>query len=129
LHSGARNASTVWLANQDCEQQILGVDAPGMFSPSQDGAGMSFLGAPILAHEAASTLGTVGDLVLVDPSQLVVFVTSQAFIPSVHVRFLNDEMCYRFAVRVNAQPLWNTPLTPLFGSSTQSMAVTLETRS
>ncbi len=130
LHSGARNSSTCWLVNQDAEAQFLAAAATftGLLTPAREGAGAAFMGAPILAHEAASTLGTVGDVLLADPSQLCVFVTSQRFIPSIHVRFVNAETTFKFSIRVNAQPLWQQALTPLYGTVTQSMAVTLATR-
>ena len=46
---------------------------------------------------------------------------------SIHVKFTTDETAFRFVVRVDGQPLWNSVLTPYKGSDTQSPFVTVAT--
>jgi hypothetical protein len=46
-----------------------------------------------------------------------------------HVRFVYDEMAFRFTYRVNGHPAWKSALTPCKGSNSVSPFVTLETRS
>jgi hypothetical protein len=47
---------------------------------------------------------------------------------SMHVRFVTDEMTFRFTYRVDGQPLWNVPLTPFQGSNTKSPFIVLAQR-
>jgi hypothetical protein len=44
------------------------------------------------------------------------------------VRFLNDEMVWRFVWRVDGQSAFASPITPYAGSSTRSPFVALATR-
>jgi HK97 family phage major capsid protein len=79
--------------------------------------------------EHASTLGTVGDIALVDLSQyLLIDKGGMNSASSIHVRFLNDEMTFKFTLRIDGQPIWNSALTPAKGSNTQSPFVVLATR-
>jgi hypothetical protein len=48
---------------------------------------------------------------------------------STSVRFLYDERAFRWQMRVDGQPTWNSALTPLNGSNTLSPFVNLATRS
>ena len=47
---------------------------------------------------------------------------------SMHVRFINDEMTFRFIFRVDGQPAWNKPVTPFKGTNTQSPFISLAVR-
>ena len=127
-----------WFINQDIEPQLLALDfpvgtggipaylPPGGLSQSPFG---TLLGRPIIPVEYASTLGTVGDISLVDLSQYIMIDKGgiQAA-ESMHVQFLTDQMAYRWVYRVDGQPAWRTALTPANGSATQSPFVTLATR-
>lgn len=131
-------ANAVWFINQDIEPQLLALDfpvgtggipaylPPGGLSQSPFG---TLLGRPIIPVEYASTLGTVGDISLVDLSQYIMIDKGgiQAA-ESMHVQFLTDQMAYRWVYRVDGQPAWRTALTPANGSATQSPFVTLATR-
>jgi hypothetical protein len=48
---------------------------------------------------------------------------------SIHVRFMTNETTFRFIYRFNAQPIWNSAITPFKGSNTLSPFVALATRS
>ena len=131
-------SNAVWLINQDCEPQLmamsLAVGAGGVpvYMPAGgiNGAPYSTLmGRPVIATEYNSTLGTEGDIILVDPSQyLMIDKGGIQSASSIHVRFVNDETVFRFVYRVDGQPTWNAPLTPAQGTVTQSPYVTLATR-
>jgi len=45
-----------------------------------------------------------------------------------HVKFITDEMTYRFIARNDGQPSWNAALTPKNGSNTLSPYVALAAR-
>jgi hypothetical protein len=42
-----------------------------------------------------------------------------------HLRFDYDETVFKFTLRMDAQPLWDVPLTPFKGTNTQSPFVAL----
>jgi len=91
------------------------------------------LGRPIIPVEYASTLGTVGDIILADLSNGYILAEKggiQADM-SIHVQFVYDESVFRFVLRVDGQPVRATALTPYKGGAnyTQSHFVALETRS
>jgi hypothetical protein len=47
---------------------------------------------------------------------------------SMHVRFLYNEQAFRFIMRINGQPIWQSALTPYKGANTLSPYVTLAAR-
>jgi HK97 family phage major capsid protein len=133
-----RNA--VWLVNQDCEPQL------GLMS-FRDGAATpvpiympaggisaspyaSLKGRPVVPIEACSTVGTVGDIILVDMSQYMALTKGQQIKTdvSMHLYFDQALIAFRFIFRLNGQPLWTSSITPENGSMTRSWAVALATR-
>jgi len=131
----------VWLINQDILPQLwqltLGSGTavtllyapPGQGTSAQNTPFGTLLGRPVLPVEYCATLGTVGDILLVDLSQYLMIDKggiSQA--ASMHVRFVNDEMTFRWIYRLDGQPAWNTAVTPFKGSNTQSPYLSLATR-
>jgi HK97 family phage major capsid protein len=131
-------ANAVWFINQDIEPQLLALEfpvgtggmpaymPPGGLSQSPYG---TLLGRPIIPVEYASTLGTVGDIILADLTQYIMIDKGgiQAA-ESMHVQFLTDQMAYRWTYRLDGQPAWRTTLTPANGSATLAPFVTLATR-
>jgi HK97 family phage major capsid protein len=131
-------ANAVWFVNQDIEPQLLALEfpvgtggmpaymPPGGLSQSPYG---TLLGRPIIPVEYASTLGTVGDIILADLTQYIMIDKGgiQAA-ESMHVQFLTDQMAYRWTYRLDGQPAWRTTLTPANGSATLAPFVTLATR-
>jgi HK97 family phage major capsid protein len=125
----------VWTCNSNTLPQLLGAqgirelmtfanpDAP-VGAPR-----MALAGVPLQCLEAAKTLGTVGDLVLLDPSEYIVSDKGglQQTV-SMDVKFLSRETAFRFVLRVDGQPVWAQPVTPYNGSETQSPYVALATR-
>ena len=100
---------------------------PGGLSAAPYG---TLLGRPVVPVEFASTLGTVGDIMLADPSQIVqIDKGGMQAASSIHVQFVTDETAFRFVYRIDAQDTWNAPLTPFKGSNTLSPYIVLATRS
>jgi HK97 family phage major capsid protein len=128
----------VWLINQDVSPQLhlltLGIGTAGVVTYLPPG-GLSakpyatLMGAPVLESEWCSTLGTVGDVILVDLSQYVTInqggVQSMS---SMHVYFLSDQHSFRSTVRMDGSCWQADPLTPFQGTNTQSPIVLLESR-
>jgi len=131
-------SNSLWLINQDVEPQLFTMSIPvgtggsAVFMPAGGASASPFatlFGRPIVPVEYCATLGTVGDVQLVDPSQYTLIdkggVQTAA---SMHVQFLTDQMAFRFIMRVDGQPDWNTALTPKNGTNTLSPFVRLNTR-
>jgi HK97 family phage major capsid protein len=134
--------NSVWLINQDILPQLWSLTIgsgtathlmfapPGLTGDNVNAPWGTLMGRPVIPVEYASTLGTVGDIALVDLSQyLMIDKGGPAAAESMHVRFLYEEMTFRITYRVDGQPAWNTPMTPFKGSATQSPFIVLETRS
>lgn len=126
--------NSVWLMNQDCLNQLplMSISNQPIFTPPGGFSVAPFgtlLGRPIQVIEQCETLGTQGDIALVDLSQYALAEkggVQQS--SSMHVRFLYDEQVFKFTTRVDGRPLWHSSLTPFKGSATQSPFVFLDTR-
>ena len=130
--------NAVWLINQDIEPQLftmalnVGTGGIPVYMPAGGVSGAPYstlFGRPVIAVEQANTLGSVGDISLVDLSQyLLIDKGGINAATSIHVRFLYDESVFRFIYRADGQPIWKTALTPYKGSNTLSPFVTLAAR-
>jgi HK97 family phage major capsid protein len=84
------------------------------------------MGIPVIPTEHNAALGTVGDIILADMSQyLLADKGAPQVASSMHVRFLQGEMAFRFTVRLDGQTTWKKPLTPKSGGPTLSPFVGL----
>ena len=127
----------VWLTNQDTSPQLnlmtLGIGTAGIAVYLPPG-GLSaspyatLMGAPVMEIEFASTLGTVGDIALVDLSQVVSISQGMQSMTSLHVYFTTDEQAFRTSFRMDAAPWQASALTPFQGTNTQSPIVLLASR-
>lgn len=128
----------VWLANRDTFPQIATMTLPvgtgGMpvYLPPNGAAEAPFgtlLGLPLIFTEQSPTVGDANDIVLVDLSQYAVIEKGglQGAV-SMHVKFAEDEMAYRWTLRNDGQPLWKSAVTPYKGSATRSPFVGLAER-
>jgi HK97 family phage major capsid protein len=89
------------------------------------------LGKPVIEIEQASQLGAVGDILFVNLNEFVVITKAGEGLMadmSMHVRFLNNEITFRFVYRINGQPTARTAITPANGSSTLSAFIALAAR-
>lgn len=128
-----------WYINQDILPQLMlmkmtigtaGVPLympPGGLSVAPYG---TILGRPVVPIEQAATLGTLGDIIFGDLSQyLMIDKGGVTAANSIHLKFLEGETAFRYVMRTNGQPKWQTALTPHSGSgNTQSPFVTLAAR-
>lgn len=130
----------VWLINQDCEQQLnaLAFDASAspkipVYLPANGLAGSPYatlMGRPVVPVEACSTIGDVGDIMLVDFSQYAIMTKGQDIRTdvSMHLYFDQAVAAYRFIFRVTGMPWWGSTISPQFGSATRSWAIALAAR-
>jgi HK97 family phage major capsid protein len=139
-------ADAVWLINQDVETHLYpltlgtGTAVQLLYFPPGYSGGMNnsppnpsmwgrMLGRPVIPVEYCATLGTPGDILLLDLTQ---YVMADKGAPqaasSIHVRFLTDETTFRFMYRVDGQPVWKKPLTPKNGVNLLSPFISLAVR-
>lgn len=126
----------VWLANldtltslADLAQPIGTAGVPYKFASVTDDGSVRLWGMPVLFVEYAETLGTQGDLALVDLKKYRLIRKGgieQA--SSMHVYFAQGEQAFRAFYRVDGKPVPKAPLTPFKGSGTRSPFVVLDTR-
>jgi len=135
---GRSRPKAVWLINQEIEPQLDklavtdGVSSTPVYMPPGGLADTPYgrmKGRPVMSIEQCSALGDEGDIILADLSQYkLVKKGNLESAASIHVRFIYDEMCFRFIMRVNGQPKWKSALTPYKGANDLSPFVTLEER-
>lgn len=127
--------TAVWLIHSDAEPQLQGMTIgnqpiylpPGGFS---DAPLARLLGRPVIPHQVCSTIGDVGDLMLVDFAQYMTAVKTGGvkLAISIHLWFDQDIQAYKFTMRVAGQPWWSKAQTPRSGINTISPFVTLAAR-
>lgn len=136
----SQTANYAWYYNQDIEPQLytmslaVGTGGSAVYMPPGGISSAPYgrlMGLPAMAIEQCATLGTVGDIILANFQNGYVLAEKggvQADM-SIHVRFIYDESCFRFVLRVDGQPVRASALTPYKGTNTQSHFIALETRS
>lgn len=129
-------SKAVWLVNVDCQPQLdelstaigTGGTAPRFVNYSGDGI-LTIKGRPVISVEYAETVGTAGDIALVDLSKYRLIRkggVEQA--SSMHVYFAQGEQAFRAFYRVDGQPVPRAALTPFKGTATLSPFIVLDTR-
>ena len=131
------HGNAVWIANPDIFPQLASLSqsvgtggGPVWVSQMAGGPPTSIYGKPVIFTEKAQTLGTVGDIMLVDLSYYLIgdrqALTTSA---SPHVRFTTQETVFLFSERLDGRMWLDSAITPRTGSNTLSPAVALATRS
>lgn len=131
--------NAVWFINQDTESQLfqmnqlIGTGGMPVYMPPGGLSATpyaSLFGRPVVPIEYASTLGTVGDVVLADMSQYwMIDGGSPETASSIHVLFTTFEQAFRSLYYVDGASMWHSAVTPFQGSNTTSPFVALATRS
>lgn len=140
LHPMAR-ANAVWLHNVDIEPQldflstvvknVAGTENVGGYQNKVfDAERRTLKGRPLVPAEFCATLGTVGDIILVDPKSYLIGTRAGGVqnAVSMHVRFEYAETAFRFKFAIDGQTWLQSAITPAKGSNTLSSVVTLATR-
>lgn len=126
---------TVYLANPTTRPQLrglvrnVGTGGSTVNYFTNEGGDERLDGRRIFFTEFANTVGTAGDLILVNLSEYIegLFQALQQA-ESIHVRFAANERTFKFWVRNCGMPWWSSALTPKNGD-TLSPIITLATRS
>ena len=131
--------NSVWFYNQDIEPELanltrdVGTGGVAVFTPPGGVSAAPFAtikGRPAIPIEYASTLGDKGDIMLLDLNEYITIDSGGPQMESsIHLRFDYGEQVFRWTMRNDGQPIWNSALTPFKGASnTQSPFVTLAAR-
>lgn len=124
----------VWLINQALEPQLnlMTLGDLGAYFPGGTFANQPYdqlFGRPVVRCEQAAAPGSVGDISLVDFSKYLLIekggIKGES---SIHVRFLYDELAFRWTLRVGGAPIFDSAVTPYKGSATLSPYVALAER-
>jgi HK97 family phage major capsid protein len=136
-----RTKEYVWFTNQNIETQLhtmqLGTGEASVlaYHPSNGLSAAPYgtlLGLPVIPTEFCETLGTEGDICLVDLGKYLSIskggVTEDN---DTSVEWLRDQVAYKFTMRLDGRPCDDSPIIPYKGhavNDTQSAFITLETR-
>lgn len=108
----------IWLVSQGTFPQLLNMTIGNMpvFLPAGGLGGLPYgqlLGRPVIETEYNAALGTVGDIILVSPSQYQMIEKAGGIqaASSIHVYFTTDESAFRFVYRVGGAPIWSSGVT------------------
>lgn len=126
--------SSIWLANEDCIPQLYQINqglesAPLWIQSVREDIPDMLFGRPLIFTEHCETVGTEGDIVLGNWSQYL----EGELMPleseeSTHVRFLENELAFKFWKMNAGMPWWDDTLIPRKSTMTRSPFVTLATR-
>jgi HK97 family phage major capsid protein len=124
-----------WIANMDTISQLYAMTSGqnNVWFPPQGGfagaPGGFLMGLPVVLSEHASSLGTKGDLQLVDPTGMYLTQKSggMGFASSIHLYFDFGVQAFRWTLRFGGEPFLSAAVTPAKGSNTKSHFVTLAT--
>jgi HK97 family phage major capsid protein len=129
--------NTVWIADiatfpQLAQMTLSSGSSPGIWmggwasKDASDTPPITIFGRPVMFTEKVPTLGTPGDISLVDLSYyLIGDRQSVAVAASDQYAFANDQTAYRIIERVDGRPWLQSPLTPHNGGPTLSAFVGL----
>ena len=131
-------ANALWLYNQELEPEFdslnmhVGTGGQLVYMPAGglSGAGYgSFKGRPAIPFEHCEAPGTLGDFMVIDPSDFVIVRKGQAQeAESIHVKFVYAERCLRWIMRVNGKPKFTEKIVPFKGTKERSGFVALAAR-
>ncbi len=135
LRLGGNSADFRWLLNPDILPALmeLSLGNNGLFMLPNVGIAAapqgSILGIPIEYNDHCKTLGTKGDIQLINPTGYYAIGKGGVKADSsIHLYFDQGLTAFRWTFRFGGQPFLSTPLTPANGTSTRSHFVTLADR-
>jgi len=127
----------IWIANHDCLPDLMsmvfdtsaGTKTPIWITSAREGEPDMLFGRPLYLSEYCETIGTEGDIVLVNWSDYIEgTLTNLQGADSIHVRFVNHERTFKWWMETGAIHSWRSALTPMKSSTTLSPVVRLAVR-
>ena len=137
MYSIGKNRA-IWIANDDTFPQLatmalaVGTGGVPLWMPAGGLSGLPYqtlMGKPLIFTEKCQTLGTAGDIALIDFSQYIIGEKGGLQVAtSIHFKFDYDQQSFRFVLRYDGQPTWTSTLQPLRGSTLSPYIVLSSTR-
>lgn len=138
LHARGQNRA-IWVVNPIVSEQLMSMAFPGtgtavpVYLPPnglEERPYSRLMGRPVIASEACSALGDVGDIMLLDLSQYMAVTKTIGMRAdvSMHLYFDYDIMTYRFIMRIGGKPWWTAPILGSDGVTAYSAFVALAER-
>jgi HK97 family phage major capsid protein len=140
-HRNRNRMSAVFLAHPDLVQQLeflyFNDDTTNqrpVYLPANQISGTPFgtiYGRPVIPFEFMNGFGDLGDIAFVDMSQYGTLTKAGQQIKSassIHVRFLFDEIAFKWTFRVDGRELWSSAVEDLKGDTVRSWATVLAAR-
>jgi HK97 family phage major capsid protein len=136
----SKAATAKWYINQEVLPQLftmsvpVGVGGQLVYMPPAGLAGAPYgtlLGLPVIPIEQASGLGTVGDIMLLSLADDYILINkAMSSASSMHVRFIFDEMTYRWTYPIVGRPILQSAITPYKATTATTLSpfVTLAAR-
>jgi HK97 family phage major capsid protein len=136
----ARNmGGAEWYINQEILPQlytmaiVVGVGGVPVYMPANGLSAAPFgtlFGRAVRPIEQASGLGDVGDIVLADLGEYLLIHKPMTSASSMHVRFIYDEMTFRWTWPINGRPKLASAITPYKATTATTLSpfVTLAAR-
>lgn len=129
-------AQAYWLANPDALPQLMVMTLGNqpIWTPPSTGfvnaPGGYLLGRPVMFNEHCQTMGTLGDIQLVNPNGYYAATRDAGpqYASSIHLFFDYGIEAFRWTFRFGGQPMLSAPVAAAKGSSTRSHFVALATR-
>lgn len=125
-------ARAEWYINQECLEQLhqmyLAVGTAGgqlTYMPPSGLASAPYgtlLGRPVNVIEVASGLGDLGDIIFADFSEYLLISKPMTSASSMHVRFIYDEMTFRWTWPIIGKPLLSSAITPYKATSATTLS-------
>lgn len=113
---GPSRANGVFYCNEEFDVDTLGLPTNPLTGWMGEQPAPTLKGRYCLPLENCQAIGTPGDLVLGDWSQYLCLFGGLRRDISMHFRFDYHESYFRFVWRVDGQPLWQAPLTSIYGA-------------
>lgn len=127
-------SNSVWVINQELYPVItqMSVDNVRMLVPGGlDSTEFdTLLGRPVIWTDLASAKGTVGDIAFCDFGSYITIVKNNSQVQvdtSIHLKFLSDQVAFRFITRMDGQPALSSAVTPKNGTDLLSPFVMIAT--
>ena len=138
LHARGQNRS-IWVVNPLVTEQLMAMAFPGtgtavpVYLPPnglEERPYSRLMGRPVIASEACSALGDVGDILLLDLTQYMAVTKTVGMRAdvSMHLYFDYDLLTYRFVMRIGGKPWWTAPILGSDGTTAYSAFVALAER-
>ena len=138
LHARGQSRA-IWVVNPIVSEQLMSMAFPGtgtavpVYLPPnglESSPYSRLMGRPVIASEACSALGDVGDILLLDLTQYMAVMKTVGMRAdvSMHLYFDYDILTYRFVLRIGGKPWWTAPITGSDGVTQYSAFVALAER-